>query len=249
MYFQTKNSYSKGYGLADSRFSFASILSLYRRGSLSYHRIIKKQGIDRSVTLPIPTYVVNRYFPRFKGSTRFNLSSFLRYAERIVRLDYDKSHHGYETLDISALAADNKIIYYSTEDIHKICVRLTNAWSRINLLYPEHYIGSLLDYLTLYYHVWSLYSATVLRLHMQNEDIPLNEKYDNLENVKCLMEHDKSRCFPVGFSLSDFNVTDPNLFKTVVLRSRNLTESFHENLYKRKVNHRIYKASQPVYEL
>lgn len=247
-YFQTKCSYSKGFGLAHSEFSFYKILEKFQRGSISYHRQVFKQGISRLVTLPIPSYVIGRYFPKFKGSSRYTLPSFLSIAERICRLDYDKTESEYLKYDLSSVAADGSIIYYNEDDIHKISVRLTNAWSRINDLYPDCYISSLHDYLTLYYNVWSCYSATVLRLHLENPDVPMNEKYDNLEDVKCKLENGISS-LPIGFKSDDLKETDPNKYLTTILRTSILTSAFNDSLYKKKVTDKIYHVTDVNCEL
>lgn len=255
-YFNTKNSYSKGFGLCNNAFSLRSVLLGFQRGIISYNRQVKENGISRLVTLPVPAYVINRYFPKFKGNNRFTLPAFVSNTTRICRLDYDQNEsilgcgadvsYLYDSIQVED--SKGRLVFYNKDDIHKIAVRLCNAWSRINTDYPDLYISSLSDYLELHYKVWQTYSSTVLRLHMENVDIPLYEKYDNLENIKCKIDYN-NHSLPIGFTYDMFRVTDPNDFVTTRVRTGVLSKAFHENLYKRKVSHSIYHAVDSQCEL
>lgn len=69
--FRQKHSYSKGFGTVLDCFSLASILDKVNKGTLSYRcKSVDQYGNERFLDLPIPQYVLNRYFPIFKGYSR-----------------------------------------------------------------------------------------------------------------------------------------------------------------------------------
>lgn len=130
-------------------------------------------------------------------------------------------------------------VYYSTDDLYKIGVRLKNAYMRFcdccdfNLSFYE--------YAKLHKKIWSLYSSDVLRLHLQNEQIPLQEKYDNLENVKCSHIFNGSS-LPIGFKLSMLDITDPNKFKSNLFNTGRFETSFYEHFKHRRVSNTILSS-------
>ena len=88
-YFKPKHSYSKGFGLSNPNFSLSSILSRFERGTLKYSIAKLKNGIPSIIDVPIPSYVINRYFPKFKGYTTCPPSSLYSYMRRICSGDWE----------------------------------------------------------------------------------------------------------------------------------------------------------------
>jgi hypothetical protein len=68
---------------------------------------------------------------------------------------------------------------------------------------------------------------------MCNKDIPLNEKYDNLDYIKSGCE--SGGALPVGFTSDMLSVTDPNEFSHVVRNTERFKMSYYEHLKKRRV--------------
>ena len=80
-----KNSSSPSLGLDNSAFSLASLLSCADRNDMRYRRQIFIHGVPDVALVKIPKYVINRFFPLFKGFSRlpcsphgFNLHDFIR---------------------------------------------------------------------------------------------------------------------------------------------------------------------------
>lgn len=130
-------------------------------------------------------------------------------------------------------------VYYDVGELYRIGVRLRNAYKRfcdncdLNLSFYE--------YAKLHKKIWSLYASDVLRLHLQNEEIPLNEKYDNLEDIKCRHVH-LGTPLPVGFTFKMLDVTDPNKFKTTLFHDGRFRQSFFEHLKHRRVSNTVLSS-------
>ena len=96
------------------------------------------------------------------------------------------------------------------------------------------------DYLSLHRGVWSTYTSDVLRLHLQNTDVPIQEKYDNLEEIKIKYDRDVERngkgSLPIGFTYDMLNITNPNEFSSVLFSTGIMERSFHDNIKHRSVN-------------
>ena len=69
--------FSQSFGVGLPCFSLTEVLKKAYRGDLSYSRRIVKDGVAQLDSVPLPQYVINRYFPKFKGFTRFTDSQNL----------------------------------------------------------------------------------------------------------------------------------------------------------------------------
>lgn len=229
-YFKPKHSYSKDYGFGNSTFGVRSLLEHFNRGTMSYRVLRDKHGLPSVFDVPFPAYVVHRYFPKFKGYSRV---SPLALESLIQRIYYDDYATCKRVLDMHAL-------YLSDEEFHRVRVRLRNAFARFNSECASSGLPlwSFQKWSMMHNKFWRLHSSTVLRLHMENGDIPLNEKYDNLDYVKFKYENYGSP-LPVGFSEKDLEVVDPNKFKSVIFRTMLLGQGFHDNIKHRSVSNAI----------
>ena len=229
-YFKPKHSYSKGYGLANPHFSLNSILTYFHRGTLSYGVLRDKQGIPTVSDVPIPAYALHRYFPKFKGLSRVSPVEVSTLMYGIRNFEYDK---------VKSIL-DKHAMYYSHEEFNRFSVLLNNSYHRFNddLKACDRSSASFSEYCTLHKKIWRLHASTVLRLHLLNEDIPMNEKYDNLDVVKGM--HLKfGKPLPSGFTLRDLKVTDPNLFKSNMRHTQCFADCFYDNIKHRKVTNTI----------
>lgn len=69
--FKPKYSHSLFFGQASNMFQLSSILSKIERGDLTYPRLMpESNGSFRVVSVRYPSYVLRRYFPKFKGFSR-----------------------------------------------------------------------------------------------------------------------------------------------------------------------------------
>lgn len=243
VYFDTSHSYSKHFGLCSNDFTLGSILSKFHRGHIT--RIVRKDksGSAEYVEQPLPTYVINRYFPKFKGYNRINPIETLSITKRLVNADFCRLS---KTEGMQIVPSRGSVIWYSQDDIHKISVRLRNAFDSFNRCLVDTPF-SFDDYLILHRNIWSCYSSDVLRLTMLNDDIPLNEKYDNLEEVKIKYDRGlkelRSPSLPVGFTYDMLSVTNPNDFVSNRVKTDMFTRFYHDNIKHRSVNEVFLSAN------
>ena len=242
-YFCPKHSYSKGFGCNADFLRLPAILEKLRRGSLSFYRQINKQGIPTVVECPLPKYAIHRYFPKFKGYSRFPPTSLCSYLERIAGL-YDES----KTLPFTNLRdiksdinKDIFPVYLSDLDFYRISVRLTNAYKRFVSECGMSSAMTFSEYANLHKEVWTNYNATVLRLHLQNPDIPLNEKYDNLEKYKIRCD-EFGASPPLGFNRRMLDNTNPNMFQSVIARTYQMFVSYYDHIKHRNVTNAIVSS-------
>lgn len=174
-YFNVKHTFSRFFGTADRQFTLSAVLSKVDTGNLDYVVSRNKQGARCDVNLQLPYYVINRYFPKFKGYSRLTpdeISYHLYTAGRFLSMaDYERPckfrHIGSK-------------ICYSYEDLHKIHVRLSNAYK-----YYHRVTGkNLMDYAIDYERSWRCYNSNVLKRHWSDSDGKTwYEMYDNLYEV------------------------------------------------------------------
>ena len=243
-YFKPKHSYSKGFGCNADMLRLPKILEKLRRGSLSFYRQIDKQGIPTIVECPLPKYVISRYFPKFKGYSRLPPSSLCSYMRRIKELYERDVNSSLERCVLARRLGINKDafpVYYSDLDLYKISVRLNNAYKRFLSESGMPYAMTFNEYCNLHKEVWTNYNSTVLRLHLQNPDVPLHEKYYNLEvhRIRC---KEFGSPPPVGFTHKMLEVTNPNQYKSVQMRSLQMSVSYHDHIKHRNVNNLILSS-------
>lgn len=234
-YFKPKHSYSKGFGLSNKKYSLSYILEKFQRGTLKYSVARSENGYIRVSDVPFPSYVINRYFPKFKGYTRCAPSTLLSYMQRICRGDWQLQSFPYtEINDFVGFSHDN--LYLSSEECRKYAVRLLNAWKRYKSCVPDGYSLLLDDYLRMHINIWNCYNSTVLRLHLENPDVPYWEKYDNLD---VLNNNNRMRAV-LGLYDKYFDVTDPNQFSSVRSNTYRFETSFDEHIKHRNIANAIY---------
>ena len=165
-----KHSYSHGFGVAAPDFKLCSILEKANRGDMSYVRTVRTPGLTKQLVSPIPEYVINRYFPKFKGCTRLapdSLELVLLYPERAAEFRKD--------LD------------YSDEDLHNIYVCLTNScarYIRYHSIYGFRPSKNSFDYVIDYKRVWTCLKHTSNRLlHQSVTDVSeYGSFYENIDS-------------------------------------------------------------------
>lgn len=71
--FPPKHSHSLGIGFDQDGFGLSSILDKFKMGTYEYHyTAVDKYGRTYEYDLPLPSYVLYRYFPRIKGFSRLS---------------------------------------------------------------------------------------------------------------------------------------------------------------------------------
>ena len=176
--FKAKSSYSKDFGMADKLFSLDSILQKIQRRDLSYLRGVGGCGKEQYFNFQIPKYVINRYFPLFKGYSRFTDSEVL---------DVLLCFTGYSNRLQTPLISLDKLlsIDYTKEDVHRVAVRLSNAYKKFcRLSHRQYSEASLYDYVYTFREAWKVYKATGVRLWYEDDSVDIKYKYDNSCDLK-----------------------------------------------------------------
>lgn len=234
--FAPKHSYSKDFGMGNKLFSLDSILQKVRERNLSYLRGVGKKGMETYVRVPIPKYVINRYFPLFKGYSRFTFSEVY---------DVLRSFTGYRRNVHTPLISLDKLlsIDYSSDDLMKIGVRLSNAFEKYcRLLNLDRTLSARESFISDYVEAWRVYKSTSLRLWYEDDSVSWKYKFDNIGSL-ALLNAEPTRLFLLG---TDGKwIDNPNEFPHVVERTL-LYESIYDFRCKeRKVNN--YVMSQNNY--
>lgn len=260
-YFKPKHSYSKGFALGSPMFQLPKILELYHRGSLSYTMLKNENvGVPRVTNVLMPSYVIRRYFPKFKGYSGFAPVALPYIIHGLLKGDTDEvrqrlidsQNMGFRPVHFT-FDDDLYGVYNVLNGLAKSCkrsdfkmssVRLQNAYQRFLECCPEEYKDySMLDYAILHTKVWSLHASTLIKLWMEDSSIPLVEKYDNIESAVSLHES-FHRPLPVGIYRYSIQETDPNRFPSVVRRTRMFEQGFHDNIKHRKVTNAVLMQLQ-----
>lgn len=114
-----KHSHSFHFGVGQDCFSLPSLLEKTDYGDMSYHREVLDNGVPRLVALPIPEYVINRFFPRFKGYSSFATDEISLILRLPVYL-WNKLGYSKQKLICPELQ-------YSVDDFRKFVIRLRHA--------------------------------------------------------------------------------------------------------------------------
>lgn len=221
-----KHSCSLGFGTHLFAFSLLEILKNSERNFIAYD--YKPQGAKADVvTLPIPEYVINRFFPKFKGYSRIAPNTLANVLQR-------------PTLIAEQLGKDN----IRDEEIKAICVRLTNCFNR----YRDEHLRfgmsdvSYEDYIYHYIKVRNALEVTRLRLWYQSmkKDLQAHELeyYDNVNELLCDKVHsDHTERYPVSVleRYENYNAT-PTKLKSCEEK----TYKYHRRIKQRKDTNLIY---------
>lgn len=240
--FPPKHSYSKGFGCGNKLFSLDSILQKYERGNLTYFVQSVKEGLPSITERIIPKYIIHRYFPIVKGYGRFTSTAQCYYLLGFTKCldEYEKAENGkywryslnntFETFSQYWSFGDfyqSKFcsrLHYDMDEILRIGKRIRNAYNRF--CECSHVVYSLWDYLLLHQRIWTLYRSDCLRLHLQDSEVPINEKYDNLDVVKD--NYVKTGLLPIGFTDDMLVVVNPNKFQSVGVVTKKYEDSFYK---------------------
>lgn len=215
--FRQKHSYSQGFGKLLDCFLLPKILEKVERGDLRYNVPIIRNGEKSLSRVPVPTYVINRYFPKFKGCSRVapdSLAVVLRCPKQLCFCSYARKD------------APLNITY---DEMRHVAVALRNAYERCNKEVSMDY-----DTWCMWYQkVWNARFSAVLKTFYESQardNVPWFEMYDNVNDA---IMH--PRIAPTLSGLLPNDVVNPNRFRSRVLRNTQLTDLYHRKLKQRKV--------------
>lgn len=223
--FQPKHSYSKVFGMALPDFSLVEILNKVESRDMRYYSKTKVAGVEEVHSFPIPKYVINRYFPLFKGLSRLDVDTLSSVLLRPARL----FHYANE-------------IGYTSEDIKKIWIRLNNAYEKYHITTGKNRFDFAIDY----DRVWRCRRSVVLMDDLQAVSV-VSDWYSYYDNAIDLFVTDDHFSSLVHSNLLDVNVC-PDMDKyefvpanTFLRRteSRRLEDLYYQKLKQRKVTNLV----------
>lgn len=228
-----KCSFSKNLSMDNEHFTLPKILDKIRDRNLRYPvKVFEQTSSERVIDLAVPKYVINRYFPKFKGYSQ--LTSHEIY--NCVRYPWQLSQYVSQT----KMTADD-----------------IQIWSRL-LLNKRDYFYKTLNKVDDYGHsfarsfvaAWHLYDLQSLRFFYENEErIPDFELYDNLKELDSGRVHSdlyqkfvRDKVFPLSK-----NRGNPNDFSFRKLQSQYYEDEFNRRLKKKKENNVIMHDGFNIY--
>lgn len=251
-FFKPKHSHSKNFGCVLDCFSLRSILSKIDSGDLFYYRRTRFNGQTDVFPVPIPLYILYRYFPVCKGFSWLDcrqLRAILLNPEsagdiltdidvifnyRRLIYDYDNFTHLY----LPALFVNNKIrvhrqcklvnplYHYTPKETYQIYVRLENCYQRFH---SETGL-SRFDYAFYYERVYSLYHSMILKCLHENVEL-IDDYADFYDNAFEVVANPS-----LSPTLSNLNLTaDPNRRKFIVAQTDRNNSLFYRMDKQRKV--------------
>ena len=203
-YFKPKHTYSKYFGFGDAHFSLDSRLSKVSRGDLTYPIQRYKQGVPEDASVLIPSYVINRYFPKFKGYSRLTCDEVSHVIQSVGKClplyDYARTHalpryRKRIEYDCGSLYSFHNFgagksffyrVYTKDSDYHKIHMRLLHAYEYYHKITGRN----IQDYAIDYERTWRCYRSWILRMLHENDQMFEYEKYDNLSDIVLDICHD-----------------------------------------------------------
>ena len=212
--FRQKHSYSVGFAAVSKFFTLSSLLDKIERNDLSFDYGTVREGHPIIVNFPVPKFIINRHFPKFKGYCRLNGSEvyeLLSDPKRIGSYEYKKK------------------LGLSDDDSYKICLSLMNAQQRSGL--------DVVDYAYYYQKAWQNYNNMIFKRFYENEDrLPYTELYDNISFVLAGLIPSPTLIPFIEYDLKNGTFKDdPNTFSYRVNRTDNLTDLYYKKLKSRDI--------------
>ena len=215
-----KHSHSLYFGANLSAFSLPSLLAKADSGDMSYNREILKDGKPVLATLPIPKYVINRYFPKFKGYSSFSPSEVRSILSTPIYLWYRLGQNPVRFPELIS-----KELTYSKEDYRRFIVHLHRCLCNYIRITGK----TVYDYAIDYERVWFQRFNFVYK--HSYDDISgffdfyenINEYIDNLSDVAPTLTYG---CY----------VFNPNERSDIKKHSRNLSDLYLKKEHIKQIN-------------
>lgn len=209
-------------------FSLAQILEKVESRDMRYYSKTQVAGVEEVHSFPIPKYVINRFFPVFKGMSRLDVDTLRCVLLRPARLFCIANEIG-----------------YTSEDIKKIWIRLNNAYEKYHTLTGKTRFDFAIDY----DRVWRCRRSVVLMDDLQAVSV-VSDWYTYYDNAIELFVTDEHFCTLVHSNLLDANVCpDMKKYEFVPantylrrIETKRLEDLYYKKLKQRKVTNLVMSS-------
>lgn len=248
--FRQRYSESKGFASTLRDFRLSAILDKVRKGDLTFNRRIFSNGTPVDISSPYPSFIISRYFPKFKGFSRITNDEIRRLYQWSDFAPGDdgespQSQHDADILTHSLLHCNLKSLF----SVHHPDVLFDDfdndlsslAWS---LLRKSHSLNmDLKTYLDTYADTWTCHKSTLLKFQFKNIN-PFDSwyMYDNIEDyyngdILNYSLDDLMKITPNDFVY----VLDPNDFPNNIAEDERLVSEFNNRTHQHNMNNAFFK--------
>lgn len=225
--FKCKRSMSKYFGMARPSFFLHKILSAAADGALLYRKQVLIDGVPTIVALPFPKYVINRYFPYFKGLSRLSTDEVVQFLCESMRFRICRPDIG-----------------YTREDARSIKVRIDNAYKKCRSLLPKSEgFYTIFDYAIDYQRVWNIYNKTILELSYTDKDGILVDPFEQYDNIRFFLDGSiRNEDLFNHYNPNKYYEENCNFFKSNLVSDDYFTQIFFKKQKQSKITNYIQSA-------
>ena len=217
-YFKQQYSASKHFGHGLRTFSLEEITKKVEQGDLSFALKRNTSTGEKVTQYCYPKYVINRFFPIFKGCSRLTRDSI-----------YDFLSHGFELAVLRNAQRSYdwrnpkfKIDYDTRkQELSKIGVRFLNAYFNYKCVFPGK---NLLDYTNDYFRTWDVWKSTSYKMFRLDDKVQPFYKFDNM----CLQSDDVKNVYYEESRFGSPYVVNNNEKPNVLARTIQLTQRYDD---------------------
>lgn len=239
-----KHSHSLYFGVSSQSFSLNSLLEKADRHDLSYCREVIKDGKPMLVSLPVPKYAINRFFPKFKGYSSFAPSEIHELLlspkylwNRLGNISFNHISFPSYGVDIDNGNLSRNLIgsflCYTPNDFSRFVVRLRHC--------VDYYIRitgkTIFDYAIDYSKVWFERFNYIFK-HSYDEVSQFFDFYENI--IDFVQDPNLSLTLPSP-STHSYQI-NPNLRKDIVLRDFNLSDLYGKRERFKAINSEVLSS-------
>ena len=231
-FFRPKCAYSRNFGLDSRAFQLDAILSKIKSGDMRYLATRTLDGRVTPCSLPIPFYVLHRWFPKCKGYSRLSPDE----AFRIVLSPKD-------TLDRRAMEFG-----ISPTEIRQYATRLRNCFGRFRAFHLSRGKDTtIFDYAIAHAGCWRAFYSTLIKSSYDNFDANnFGGDYYHYINISDYYDG-KIRAELPPLPSPEKRLYSPNDFPTTVVSTAHLSDLYRRKLKQAKVTN--YVMTQMSYDV
>lgn len=228
-------SHSVSFGFDDERYSFVNVLAAAQRGCFTFHyEYTSKNGKVLSGDAPFPSYIIDTYFPRFKGYNRLTRDEILRALEYPENKFTQGYFLGYTPKCVPVYSTRLNFRNYPIGMTQSECdytlfriVRCYNQFYRKNGYSP-------VEFANIVYNFWVSYYSYLYKQSLLKDEEHSFLRFNNLADVRSGVVKNDSILHCIS-SFSDDEI-DPDTNFINVHDNKRLVENFNRYIKTRKVN-------------